>query len=154
MASSKALVIQSGITKQIPNGDTLLVSAGIDAYPAAGTLSVGGPNSTVLSLGDDNATTTISMGGGTGLTSMSIGTSGALTSMDIGTGMGVGDSIDIGGVGSLVTIKGDLQVDGAETVTGISTFNNNAIFNGDVQFGDAATDLITFTGVVVGNRLT
>ncbi len=104
MASSKALVIQSGVTKQIPNGDTLIIGTAIDKA-TAGVLAIAPAGS-------------------------------------------VATSIELGAVGINTTVKGDLIVDGAETVTGISTFVNNAIFNGNVTFGDAATDLATFVSRV------
>ena len=150
MASSKALVIQSGITKQIPNGDTLLVGVAIDAA-VAGPLAVGGALATSLAIGDNAAVTSMTQGGGAGLTTLTIGGGANVAVLSIGSAMGAADAINIGGVGSLTTIKGNLQVDGTETVTGISTFNNNAIFNGDVTFGDAVTDSVTFTGRVAGS---
>jgi len=124
MASSKALVIQSGITKQIPNGDTLLVGVAIDAA-VAGPLAVGGALATSLAIGDNAAVTSMTQGGGAGLTTLTIGGGANVAVLSIGSAMGAADAINIGGVGSLTTIKGNLQVDGTETVTGISTFNNN-----------------------------
>lgn len=57
-------------------------------------------------------------------------------------------AINIGKVGALTTILGDLQVDGVQTFVGGSTFSANAIFNGNVTFGDAATDTVSFTSKI------
>ena len=105
MATSKAIVIQSGQTKQIPNADTLLTGVGID-QSATGALSIGVSNA---------------------------------------------NAINIGKVGITMTIKGDFQVDGTEIVVGETTFQDNAVFEGNITLGNAVTDTITFTGRVAGD---
>lgn len=58
-------------------------------------------------------------------------------SMDYAGVMNIGGTnataVNIGKTGVTTRIKGDLQVDGAETIVGTSTFQQNATFQGDVQ---------------------
>lgn len=63
--------------------------------------------------------------------------------IDIGTTANT-NGINIGRVGQLVTIKGDLQVDGAETFVGGATFQADATFQGNVTFGNDAADTVAF----------
>jgi hypothetical protein len=63
-------------------------------------------------------------------------------------------SIDIGVVGNLTTILGDFQVDGISTFVSGTTFNDNAVFEGNTTFGDAATDRVLFGATdAVGARI-
>jgi hypothetical protein len=63
---------------------------------------------------NDTFTTSATLGTGSAVTTVTIG--GAATStLALGTGMGVGDSINIGGTGSVTTIAGDLVVQGTTT---------------------------------------
>jgi len=85
-----------------------------------------------------------------------VATSTGAMGLDTGSGAAISiggttaTSVDIGRVGQTTTVKGDLQVDGAETVTGSSTMNGNVVF------GDAVTDTalfkarITSTGALGG----
>lgn len=67
--------------------------------------------------------------------------------MSIGTTANT-TTITVGRTGQLVQVAGNFQVDGTETIVGISTFQANAIFEGNVTLGNAATDTVTFTGRV------
>lgn len=58
-------------------------------------------------------------------------------------------AVNIGRTGQLTTIKGNFQVDGTETIVGASTFNANATFEGNVIFGNAATDTVQFVARVL-----
>jgi hypothetical protein len=129
MATRKPLVIVSGVTQQIADADAISANGGVQRGTAG-----------ALSLGTDANTT-----------SLNLGTNAALTAMAIGTGMGTGDTIQIGGGGiggSLTQIMGDLQVDGVQTFVGGSTFNQDATFEGNVTFGNATTDLVSFVSRV------
>ena len=69
-------------------------------------------------------------------------------------GASTATSIDIGSVGVLTTIKGDLRIDGTETVIGNSTFESDADFQGNITLGDAAADTLTInatTDYAAGN---
>ena len=69
-------------------------------------------------------------------------------------GASTATSIDIGSVGVLTTIKGDLRIDGTETVVGNSTFESDAEFQGNIILGDAAADTLTInatTDYAAGN---
>jgi hypothetical protein len=61
--------------------------------------------------------------------------------------------VRIGRSGQLVRVMGDLQVDGAETVLGASVFEQDAVFEGNVQLGDSSADLITFAGLLNGDLI-
>jgi hypothetical protein len=61
--------------------------------------------------------------------------------------------VRIGRSGQLVRVMGDLQVDGAETVLGASVFEQDAVFEGNVQLGDSTADLITFAGLINGDLI-
>lgn len=64
-------------------------------------------------------------------------------------------SIDIGVVGNMTTILGDFTVDGVSVFVSGTTFNDNAVFEGNTTFGDASTDRVLFgatlaTGARIG----
>lgn len=133
MATYRGLTIQSGVYKQIQDANTLGVGGGIAAQTAAQTLTItagAGANIVANSLFDpsqgiDRSTATDMYIGATNATTVYIGRSGQTTQ-----------------------IVGDLNVQGTETVVGISTFQNNAVFEGDVDLGNAATDTVTFVSQV------
>jgi hypothetical protein len=136
MATYRGLTIQSGVYKQIQDSNTLGVGGGIAAQTAAQTLTItagAGANIVANSLFDpsqgiDRSTATTMYIGATNATTVYIGRSGQTTQ-----------------------IVGDLNVQGTETVVGISTFQNNAVFEGDVDLGNAATDTVTFVAEVDSN---
>jgi hypothetical protein len=68
------------------------------------TVTLGGSALVTANLATGNAVTTVNLGTGTGVTSITIGSN-----------TGAGDVIDIGGAGSVTTIKGDLAVEGTTT---------------------------------------
>ena len=86
-----------------------------------------------------------------------VGSSDANVTIDTVTGVGTpaltiggtsAESIDIGRVGKLTTIKGDFEVEGTETIIGSTTFQD------DVTLGNGAGDTVTFGGdsvVATGN---
>jgi len=57
-------------------------------------------------------------------------------------------AINVGSVGVLTHVLGDLTVAGIETVVGTSEFDDDALFKGDVVFGDAAADTVSFVASV------
>lgn len=122
MATRKPLVIVSGVTQQIADADAISANGGVQRGTAG-----------ALALGTDANTT-----------SVNLGTNASVTAMSLGTGMGIGDTILIGGIGSTTQIQGDLQVDGTQTFVGGSTFQQDATFEGNVTFGNAATDTVGF----------
>jgi hypothetical protein len=122
MPTRKPLVIVSGVTQQIADADALSANGGVERGSAG-----------ALALGTDANTT-----------SVNLGTNAAVTGISIGTGMGLGDTILIGGVGAMTQIQGDLQVDGVQTFVGGSTFQQDATFEGNVTFGNATTDNVSF----------
>lgn len=62
--------------------------------------------------------------------------------------------VNIGAVGVQTNILGDLSVAGAVNTVGGTTFSTDATFEGNVTFGDAATDTVAFISRVgpVGNQ--
>jgi hypothetical protein len=141
MATSKALVIQSGVYKQIPDADTLGAGSGVTATGNNNlTLSPGGTGTQVIvATGKNLASDTVAyLDGGIDRS--------APAALDIGNVNA--NAINIGAVGVTTTMLGDLTVNGIETVIGTSEFDDDAVFKGDVTFGDAAADAISFVGTV------
>ena len=128
---SKAIVIQSGVKKQIPDADTLLTGVGLKSV-AASSLTLTGGTGTVVVAG--TADIAIIDRAGT-----------------ISIGATSGTSITIGRSGQLATVAGNLSVSGTETVVGTTTFQDSATFEGNVTFGNAVTDTLTFTSRISGN---
>lgn len=58
MATSKAIITQGGVTKQIPDADTLHVGSGLD-QSAAAALALGGTNATSVDIGKTGILVTI-----------------------------------------------------------------------------------------------
>jgi len=102
VANQKALVVVSGTTQQIVNGDTLAVGAGVDSS-VAGTLSVGASTA---------------------------------------------NAITIGKVGVTTSFPGPVALDGDVTTVGGTQFTTDAQFDGNVTFGNAATDNVSFVGQI------
>jgi hypothetical protein len=106
------LVSQSGNLSNLRTADDVLGVlvgsgsgvGGIDTT-TAGALNIGHTTATSLAIGDGAAVTGMTIGGGAGLASLALG-----------SGMGAGDTLDLGGAGSVTTVKGDLKVEGT-TVT-------------------------------------
>lgn len=154
MANSKALVIQSGILKQIPDADTLIVSAGIrSATGSALTVTADTGSITMASATSFSSTASVtgvlSPDGGVERTTsaaLNIATANAgnVTAVNIGTGSVVG-SIIISRSGQLTTIAGDLSVSGTETVVGASTFNSTVTI-GDGVGGPDTLEFNATTG--------
>jgi len=188
MADYRSLVIVSGVTRQIVNGDRIIapsgvVSAGADLTleaaatyainvgtavatqvnvgsgtapvsvggllyantmdrATAGALTIGGTNATSISVGKAGVAVTAAGG----ILTTSVGRSSAGT-LAIGTDANT-TAITVGAVGVTTTIAGDLQVNGAETIIGLTTFTGDAQFNGNVVFGNAVTDTVAFQSVI------
>jgi len=58
------------------------------------------------------------------------------------------NAIDIGANGILTHVLGDLTVAGIETVVGTTEFDDDALFKGDVIFGDTAADTVEFVATI------
>ncbi len=95
------------------------------AIDGTGALTLGAANASSVRVDDLTIT-------GAGIDYAGVITIGSTSATDI----------DIGRVGQTVTMKGDLQVDGAETVTGSATFNGNT------DIGDDVSDTLTITASV------
>jgi len=145
MADREALWINAGSVTQLDSDNDGLLAASVDFGSGGGVLTVGGTNATAVEFGaniDKDAAEALVIGG-TNATVVQFGVgidTDAVQAFNIG-GTNATD-INIGRVGQTVTIKGDLDVDGAETVTGSATFN------GDTDIGDASTDTLTITASV------
>jgi hypothetical protein len=130
----QALHLSGGLVSQI---GTNTLEFNIQDRITAGTLTLGGVNTTQLDLATNAATTTGNIMTGAGM-----------TALNIGTGMGTGDTITIGsgGIGGCsIVLDGDVTVQGDETVIGDSTFQGN------IQLGDNIADTITYVGSVNSN---
>lgn len=147
MATEKSLVIIAGITRQIPDGDTLNIGAGITSNTGSTlTITAATGNVIVASAASFSSSATV-----TGVLNADGGiersTSGALniataagnvTSVNIGTGSSVG-AVTISRSGQTTTVAGNLQVNGTETVVGATVFNTT------VTIGDGTgTDTLDF----------
>jgi len=130
VANYQAVVVKSGLTSLI-SADTLAFDAA-DRL-TSGVFTLGGANSTTLTIGAHANTTTINIGGGAGL-----------LDVNVGIGAGVGSQITLGT--ELVEILGDLLVQGAETVVGVTEFGDTVTFKGPVTFGDdlGGNDTVAF----------
>ena len=144
MTNSKALVIQSGVTKQIPDADTLIVSAGIrSATGSALTVTADTGSITMASATSFSSTATvtgaINANGGiqrSTVGAMNIGTtSGNTTSVNIGTDTSVTGTITLGHAtsgGFNTTVAGNLTVNGTETVIGATVFQTTVVIGDGV----------------------
>jgi hypothetical protein len=153
MATEKSLVILAGISRQIPDGDTLNIGAGITSNTGSTlTITAATGNVVVASAALFNSSATV-----TGLLNADGGiersTSGALniataagnvTSINIGTGSSVG-AITVSRVGQTTTVAGNLQVNGTETVVGATVFNTTVTI-GDGVGGPDTLDFNATTG--------
>jgi hypothetical protein len=127
MANSKALVIQSGVTKQIPDGDTLIVSTGIRSATGLGlTVTADTGSITMASATSFSSTATVTgalyANGGVDRStaaSLLIGTTNA-TAITIGSG------------GMTTTVAGNLSVSGTETVVGTTSFEDDVTIGNGV----------------------
>jgi len=109
LTGSKALVIQTGVTKQIPDGNTLLVGEGIDGT-TAGPLFIGSGSAGNLS-----------------------------TSVQIGTGsipVTLNGNTTVSGANTLTSGTGAVTLNGATSVTGTNTFT---VGTGTTTLGGALT---------------
>lgn len=205
MANFRSLTIQSGITTQIQDSNTLVVGNGITTLSGDLTLSAtgnllvaSGKNFSAVggsSLFDFSAasglfkTTTGAVTVGPGAVTVSGATTftaagtaltvdnnstftgttaftgaathtGAIfanggldrsTAAALNLGITNANAVNIGKIGAVTTVKGDFQVDGNETIIGTSTFTDDVAFEGDITFGNAPVDTVTFTARTVGD---
>jgi hypothetical protein len=149
MANRKSLVLVGGKQYQVPDADALVVGtgivgvgAGLTISPASGNVIIGGsaklvPTSGGVQLAGAGA---INIGtDDTTATSVNIGTGSDVATVTIGTGPGTGAGT------TNIVLDGDVQVNGTEVVIGTTTFQ------GDTVIGDADTDTLTVTAVVLGD---
>lgn len=68
------------------------------------------------------------------------------TDMTIGANLGTGDELQLGTVGELTRVMGDLTVDGAEIVSSTETVTGTFSANGDVNLGNDNGDTINLGG--------
>lgn len=135
----QALHISGGLVSQIGTNELEVVN--IDTYAGQSNLTIGGGSATTIGLGTNAACMNVDLGTGSAVAALSIGTNiPAAGVINIGTAIGAGTAINIGTVGELVTIKGNLQVDGTQHVIGDTTFDE------DITLGDAVGDAITLKG--------
>ncbi len=127
----------------------LTIDANAIHNAAAEGLVIGGTNTTTISM-DSAGPNKITIGGtnassvqidGLEITGNTLDTAAAGV-LTIGGAGSTATGVQIGTSGETTTILGDLQVDGAETVTGSATFNGNT------DIGDAASDTLTITASV------
>lgn len=139
LASGSGNVDFSGSTGTFSTPTGALTFGGAATFTAAGTALTVNNNATIT--GTLTSTGGLYANGGVDRSTaatLSIGTTNA-------------SAIDIGKVGILTTIKGNLQVDGTETIVGTSTFQNDATFEGNATFGNAAADTVSFVGSVIND---
>ena len=155
MAEVRSLVLASdGTMKQAASADTQSISGTLTTTSGSLTLD---PASNVELAADVSLVSVAGTGGldlsaSSGAFKTSTGAltlSGSSAVLDSTSTLVVGEnatSIDIGSVGVMTTIKGDIQIDGAQTVIGETTFQQDATFEGNTTFGnDSAPDSVTFS---------
>ena len=98
---------------------------------------------------NDTFTTDVDLATGSAVATVDIG-GAATTAINVGTGMGAGDTIAIGGAGSLTTIAGDLVVDGTTT-----SVNSEVVLMADnhIYLNAGYTTAAAQTGGLVVNYL-
>ena len=130
MSVGRALFIQNGKPTQVGASDELQV--GIIDSTAAGAITIGGTLATSIL-----AAKRLNVDSGLDVSSaapLNIGSTSA-------------SRINLGSAGNAakVWIYGDLDVAGVEAFHGTATFSNDALFNGNVTFGDGVgTDTVSF----------
>ena len=158
MAEVQSIVLSSeGLMKKVQSGDsqtvagTLVNGSGNLVINPAANVEIAADKDLVLAVGD--GAVDFSSGSGSFKTttgavtisgsSVAIDSTGANDSLTIG---GSSENISIGALGKLVTFLGDVQIDGAQTVVGETTFQQDATFEGNTTFGnDSAPDSVTFS---------
>lgn len=98
---------------------------------------------------NDANTTTVNVGG-SALTTLNLGTGSAVTAVSLGTGTGAGDTIAIGGAGSITTVAGDLVVNGTTTSVDSETVN---IADNHLYLNKDYTTAVAQSGGIVVNYL-
>jgi len=153
MATLRALVNSAGSLARIPVTDDLAVGSGINTESGNLTIQSAGGTTTMsdavqaTAAGTGLAVTNNATIGGTLTNTGAVFANGGVdrsAAAALSIGITNASSIDIGKVGALTTVKGDFQVDGVTTLVGTTNFTTNAQFNGNVTFGDAVTDTVTF----------
>lgn len=158
MAEVKSIVLSpEGLMKQVQPGDsqtvagTLVNASGNLTINPSGNVEIAAGKSLVLAAGAGDVDLSASTGSFTSPTgavtlsgsSVSIDSTGANDTLTIGANS---ENISIGAIGKLVTFYGDVQIDGAQTVVGETTFQQDATFEGNTTFGNNdAPDSVTFS---------
>lgn len=158
MAEVKSIVLSpEGLLKQVQPGDsqtvagTLVNASGNLTINPSGNVEIAAGKSLVLAAGAGDVDLSASTGSFTSPTgavtlsgsSVSIDSTGANDTLTIGANS---ENISIGAIGKLVTFYGDVQIDGAQTVVGETTFQQDATFEGNTTFGNNdAPDSVTFS---------
>lgn len=163
MADVRSLVLSTdGSMKQVQVGDsqtiagTLLTASGNIVLDPAANVELAADVSLVSAAGTGGLDLSASSGAfksSTGAvtisgSSVTIDSTGADDTLAIGANS---NNIVIGANGKLVTFAGDVQIDGAQTVVGETTFQQNATFEGNTTFGSdpADGDTVSFANVSI-----
>ena len=135
MATYKSLVIVAGVTKQIPDADTLNTGSGITSAAAATNLTITAATGVVAvaSAATFSSTATVTgqtnTDGGIGRSTsgtLNIGNEANTVAVNFATGVNT-TAVTVSRVGQLTTIAGDLQVNGTQTVVGAAVFDTTVV---------------------------
>jgi hypothetical protein len=126
--ATKALVIDAGTTKRVPDAETLVVGAGIDAA-TAGALTIGGTTATSITLGSPTIPVTIpgdvtTVGGTTFTTD-------ATFEGNVTFGAGAADTVTFA---PLTTVTSDIALGGGSPTYKITNLANGTNPNDAVNF--------------------
>jgi len=140
MATFKALIISGGVTKQIPDADTLNVAAGIISAAATTNLTITAATGVVAVTSAATFASTITVtgqsntNGGIGRSSsgtLNIGNEPNTVAVNFATGVNT-TAVSISRTGQLTTIAGNFQVNGTTAFVGTATFNSAAVVGNGV----------------------
>jgi hypothetical protein len=151
MATFKALIISGGVTKQIPDADTLNVAAGIISAAATTNLTITAATGVVACTSAATFASTITVtgqsntNGGIGRSfsgTLNIGNEPNTVAVNFATGVNT-TAVSISRTGQLTTIAGNFQVNGTTAFVGTATFNSAAV----VGDGIGGPDTLSFNSV-------
>lgn len=148
MATFKALIISGGVTKQIPDADTLNVGAGIISAAPTTNLTITAATGVVAVTSHATFALTATIAGQTntdgGIGRSTVGTLNIANepncvAVNFATGINT-TAVSISRTGQLTTIAGNFQVNGTTAFVGTATFNSAAV----VGNGIAGPDTLSF----------